>query len=145
MHGWDHMTPLVRSRRRMREEMRRTADLIELASGAAPRWYRPPFGVMSRTATLAAADVGLRPVLWTAWGRDWSSRATGPSVINAVRRQPARGGTILLHDADTASAPGSWRSTLEALPELLAGWRSEDLTVGPLRGHGGLFSLWAGP
>jgi hypothetical protein len=46
------------------------------------------------------------------------------------------GGTILLHDTDHASAPGSWRAALGALPDLVADCRAAGLTVGPLAAHG---------
>jgi hypothetical protein len=46
------------------------------------------------------------------------------------------GGTVLLHDSDCTSAPGSWRTTLGALPRLLGTWRDRGWEVGPLREHG---------
>jgi hypothetical protein len=46
------------------------------------------------------------------------------------------GGTILLHDSDVAAVPGSWRSALGALPQVLDRCVEEGLKVGPLAGHG---------
>ena len=78
----------------------------------------------------------MRTVLWTTWGRDWTTTATPDSVQSLVQRDLRGGGTILLHDSDCTSKPEAWRSTLGALPRLLDtiaenGWR-----VGPLRDHG---------
>lgn len=140
VHGWDHMCTTLRSRRRLRADLAGTVELVESVGGVTPRWYRPPFGVLSGTALGAVADVGLRPVLWTAWGRDWTSTATGDSIVRTVRRGAGAGATVLLHDADTTSAPGSWRNTLAALPQLLTGWRADGLAVGPLSEHGGPFA-----
>jgi peptidoglycan/xylan/chitin deacetylase (PgdA/CDA1 family) len=92
--------------------------------------------VLTATAVLAARRLGLAPVLWSCWGRDWTRTATPQSVLATLRSGLAGGGTILLHDSDCASAPGSWRSSLAALPYLLdecarRGWR-----VGTLGEHG---------
>ena len=43
---------------------------------------------------------------------------------------------MLLHDADTYSAPGSWWASVTALPGLLRTWQEAGLRVGPLREHG---------
>ena len=64
------------------------------------------------------ARSGLTTVLWTTWGRDWRQEATPESVIADVLRRYVDGGTVLLHDSDCESYPGSWRSTLGALPKL---------------------------
>jgi peptidoglycan-N-acetylglucosamine deacetylase len=75
------------------------------------------------------------PVLWTCWGRDWTPGATPASVASTVLRGLSGGGTILLHDSDIAATPGSWGSTLDALPQVLDHCRAHGLTVGPLTDH----------
>ena len=57
-------------------------------------------------------------VLWTTWGRDWRREATPASVVADVTRRYVDGGTVLLHDSDCTSYPGSWHSALDALPGL---------------------------
>jgi hypothetical protein len=78
--------------------------------------------------------VGLEPVVWTAWGCDWRG---GPSedVLRHVVRGLDDGGTVLLHDSDCTSAPGSWRTTVAALPLLAAEFDRRGLAVRPLRDH----------
>lgn len=136
VHGWDHHCLLLRTPRRTTEHLAAARDLVTATTGARPRWYRPPYGVLAGGATRAAREAGLTPVLWTAWGRDWSSRATPDSIVAAVRRRPASGATVLLHDSDCTSALHSWHRTLAALPRLLDGWRNAGLRVGPLSEHG---------
>jgi peptidoglycan/xylan/chitin deacetylase (PgdA/CDA1 family) len=73
-------------------------------------------------------------VLWTAWGKDW--RAGPPvQVVAEVLRTLRDGGTVLLHDSDCTSEPGSWRSTVAALPLLAAQLRARGLEVRPLADH----------
>ncbi len=135
VHGWDHRCLAVRRPGPLAGELRRTADLLESLTGRRPRWYRPPYGVQTAEALTAARSAGLRTVLWSAWGRDWSARATPSSVHRTVTAALRPGGTVLLHDTDRTSAPGSWRTTLAASELLLDDWARRGLDVGPLREH----------
>lgn len=136
VHGWAHDRSWIPAAGREIADLRRAVQVIESAAGVQPRWYRPPYGVLTGARWMAARRVGLRPVLWTAWGRDWTAAATAPAILATVRRDLSGGGTILLHDSDFSSAPGCWRGTLEALPDLVRECRDAQMTVGPLRDHG---------
>ncbi|HET7429886.1 MAG TPA: polysaccharide deacetylase family protein [Nocardioides sp.] len=133
VHGWTHRAVARIPRHRLATELAVTRDLLQGTSGAAVRWYRPPYGITTRASLEVAADLGLVPVLWTAWGRDWERRATPARVTRTLRRTLAPGGTILLHDTDRTSAPRSWQVTLAATEQLLA---RGDLRLGPLSEHG---------
>jgi peptidoglycan-N-acetylglucosamine deacetylase len=135
VHGWTHRYPWRPTPARDLAETRRCVAAIEAACGVRPLWYRPPYGILTGGLWAAAARCGLRPVLWTAWGRDWTATATPHSVLRTVRRDLAGGGTVLLHDTDREAAPGAWRATLGALPALVAGCRTRGWRVGPLREH----------
>src|SRR5512144_3038245 len=121
VHGWSHRNQLRLSPRRTVEEVARTADLIERVTGERPRLFRPPYGVLTAAGVLAAKRAGLRPLLWSAWGRDWEAGATPASVLSHLDRGGLRpGATLLLHDCDATCAHGSWHSALDALPEIVA-------------------------
>lgn len=135
LHGWSHRCLLGRGPRATYEDMARGQDALTRQCGLRPRWYRPPYGVLTTSAVRAARRLDLTPVLWTTWGRDWSANATAESVSSHVRRRLAPGGTILLHDSDCTSAPQSWRSALAALPGLIDEIRDRGLVPGPLRDH----------
>ena len=113
--------------------LRRARQVIGDATGAAPRWYRPPYGVPSGAALAGARALGLRPVLWTVMGRDWEAAATPVSILANVAADLAPGGTVLLHDA---AASGSWRATVLALPLLAELFDALGLRPGPLGEHG---------
>ncbi len=136
VHGWDHGSTVGKAPRVLRDELVRTAQVVAEVTGQAPRWYRPPYGVETASSRRAAHAAGLRTVLWTTWGVDWSRRATPASVVARIRRDAHPGGTVLLHDSDRTSAPGSWRVTRAATVELLDGWSRDGIPVGPLRDHG---------
>ncbi|MGW0595146.1 polysaccharide deacetylase family protein [Streptosporangium sp. NPDC002607] len=136
VHGWSHENALTTRPGRMAAETHRAADLVAAVTGVDPTWYRPPYGVLSAETLLAARLRGLRPVLWTAWGRDWTRSASPASVLATLASGLRGGATLLLHDSDHTSAPGSWRSGLGALPELVNRCRAAGLRIGPLRDHG---------
>jgi peptidoglycan/xylan/chitin deacetylase (PgdA/CDA1 family) len=135
VHGWDHTCVLAVPPGRLMAELEETVEILERLGGRRPRWYRPPYGVLSTPALVAARTAGLRAVLWSAWGRDWEARATPSRIVRTVGRTLAPGGTVLLHDTDRTSAPGSWRHTLAASEVLLEGWDRAGLPVGPLGEH----------
>jgi peptidoglycan/xylan/chitin deacetylase (PgdA/CDA1 family) len=136
VHGDNHTSHLVRPAPWTVDDVRRARQTIEDVAGVEPVWFRPPYGGVSASSILAGRLNGLRMVLWTTWGVDWREDSTPASVVERVDRTFTRGATVLLHDSDITSAPGSWRSTLGALPLLSERWDSAGLTVGRLADHG---------
>lgn len=135
VHGWDHRCVAWKRPGLLVDDLRRTVDALTALTGAPVRWYRPPYGVLTAEALAAARSVGLRTVLWSAWGRDWERAATAESVAHRVSAALRPGGTVLLHDSDRTSAPGSWRATLAGSDLLLTDWSMKGYDVGPLRDH----------
>lgn len=136
VHGWLHRPLLLRGPRATHDDLARARDTVGDLTGERPALFRPPYGVMSTGAHLAARRLGLTPVLWTCWGEDWTARATPRSVHRTVTSDLDGGGTVLLHDSDCTSAPGAWRSALGALPHILDTCEQRGYEVGPLHDHG---------
>jgi peptidoglycan/xylan/chitin deacetylase (PgdA/CDA1 family) len=136
IHGWLHRPLLLRGPRATYDDLARARDAVTDVTGRPPTLFRPPYGVMNTSAHLACRRLGLTPVLWTAWGEDWRGRATPDSVHRTVTRDLTGGGTVLLHDSDCTSAPGSWHTTLGALPRILDTCENNGWRIGPLREHG---------
>jgi peptidoglycan-N-acetylglucosamine deacetylase len=136
LHGYDHKCLLTRTPAKVADDLRRGYDTIGEVIGVVPRWWRPPYGVLTETSLRVSDQLGLQPVLWTTWGRDWTDSATPDSVSARVRRNLAGGGTILLHDSDFTAAPGCWRSALGSIEGLVGLCRENGWRVGPLAEHG---------
>ncbi|MGH3720065.1 MAG: polysaccharide deacetylase family protein [Pseudonocardiaceae bacterium] len=135
VHGFSHRNHLARGPADVHRDVVRAAAVIAAVTGARPRWFRPPYGVLTLGSLIAARRAGLRPVLWTAWGRDWEARSPA-QVANTVGGHLRPGGTVLLHDSDcVARVAGSWRSTVQALPRLAELADQLGCVVGPLRDH----------
>jgi peptidoglycan/xylan/chitin deacetylase (PgdA/CDA1 family) len=135
VHGYEHRLLLKRGPRATADDLTRATAIITELTGVTPRWWRPPYGVATSSAVVTARRLGLAPVLWTCWGRDWTPNATPDSIFRAVLRKLAGGGTILLHDSDRCAAPRSWEQTLSALPAILTACQARRLAIGPLGEH----------
>lgn len=135
-HGHRHRNHLLRSGRWTRSDLDRAVDAVGEATGAAPAWFRPPYGALAASSLMAARQARLPIVLWTSWGRDWRAAATPQTVVADISGSWRVGATVLLHDSDITSAPCSWRAALGALPILADRWSGAGLTVGPLAEHG---------
>jgi peptidoglycan-N-acetylglucosamine deacetylase len=136
LHGWDHRNLLTRGPRSVHISLARGRNELAEVTGSLPLLFRPAYGVLSGSALLAAGRLGMRTVLWTGWGKDWTSRATASSVLDTLAPAIGPGATLLLHDSDITSAPGSWQAALGALPQLVANCRDRGLQVGRLADHG---------
>jgi peptidoglycan/xylan/chitin deacetylase (PgdA/CDA1 family) len=135
VHGESHRSMLWRTPWAVVDDVARGRDVVADATGLEPQFFRPPYGMLSGGALRAATRCELDTVLWTAWGRDWRTEATPQSVTDDVLRGHLDGGTVLLHDSDCTSAPGSWSSAIGALPPLAEAFALEGLAVGPLEEH----------
>lgn len=133
LHGDEHRYTIARTPWGVATDLHRGRDTVAAAIGQAPRWWRPTYGVMSGPSYLAARRLGLRPLLWSAWGVDWLASATPESIVAKLESGRLDGGTMLLHDSDVTSAPGSWRTTLAALPLLAERLAEREVTVAALR------------
>ena len=129
LHGYRHQTRRQWTRRLFVDDTRRSIDALCSASGVVPRLYRPPHGVFSSAGLREVLRLGLEPLLWSRWGRDWEARATPSSIMRRATAGIEARDVILLHDADHYSAPGSWCGTVAALPGILGALDRAGLTT----------------
>lgn len=115
-HGYHHEHHLLRSPRWIWHDLRRARDTMEFL-GFRPRWYRPTYGQATGSSLAIARALGLEPVLWSAWGREWTTDDSA-EVATRVARRLRPGAIVLLHDTDSHGASGMWRVAMDALPQL---------------------------
>jgi peptidoglycan/xylan/chitin deacetylase (PgdA/CDA1 family) len=136
VHGFDHRYLTLRGPHATRSDLARATDLITDVTGKRPTLFRPPYGVLSGMALLTARELGLTPVLWGSWGREWASGASPQSVLQTLVSGLDGGVTVLLHDSGCTSPAGAWQTGLTAVPHLLDECERRGLRVGPLAEHG---------
>lgn len=132
VHGFDHRYLIARTPAATWRDLRRATAVVTDTVGVAPQWWRPPYGVLSTAGLAAARSLQLRPLLWSAWGKDWRQDATAGSIVGTLTGGRLDAGTVLLHDSDATSTPKSWRATVAALPLLAEHIATMGLTVAPL-------------
>jgi len=95
-HTFSHLNIAHASQERVINEISRTQQLIENATGIRPRLFRPPYGsYQGRGEIIARAD--LCNVLWSVDTRDWQTRNTAENIRRSTTGIQS-GDIILLHD-----------------------------------------------
>jgi peptidoglycan-N-acetylglucosamine deacetylase len=120
LHGHRHRLQLRLRASELQDDLVRGAAAIAEATGADVRWHRPPYGIYSPAGLAAARDAGLRPLLWSRWGKDWRKFTTPARIAARATRDLGPDDVILLHDADFYSARHSHLRTAAALPSIIA-------------------------
>lgn len=97
-HGDDHRWQTLLGVERARRMLARAGARLTALVGTPPRFFRPPYGVMTPALARALAETHLQVVGWTA--RAWDT--CGGDAVGRARRLAARarpGSILLLHDA----------------------------------------------
>lgn len=132
VHGFGHDRHDRLDSQRSYDDVARGFAAVQELIGAAPRWYRPPFGKMSDAAMSACLDLGLGPVYWSAWGHDWED--VGPERIAALAcAQLGEGGILLLHDSARYGRRPSAVPTAQAISQIAAWADAAQLKLASLR------------
>ncbi|WP_103530268.1 polysaccharide deacetylase family protein [Streptomyces sp. SM11] len=121
-HSWSHPLIPKLSRPAIRDELGRTSEVVERVLGAAPLWYRAPYGAWNRNSFEIGAELGMEPMAWTVDTLDWKTPGTG-TIVRRVLGGAAPGVVVLSHDAggDRSQSVAALR---RYLPRLLdAGYR----------------------
>ncbi|SIS48015.1 polysaccharide deacetylase family protein [Salimicrobium flavidum] len=111
-HTWTHRDLRTLTPEEIEEELSRTQEAIEAASGYTPRVYRPPYGAENQKVKNAAA---LPSILWTLDTEDWKSTDT-PAIRKHIEGNVEKGSVILMHDVQGIS-PEVLKEVLEVLEE----------------------------
>jgi peptidoglycan-N-acetylglucosamine deacetylase len=119
IHGHRHRNLLRLSPAAVARDLDEACEAIATHTGTTPTLHRPPYGIYSWPALREVRRRGWTPLLWSRWGHDWRARATPRSIAAEITRDLQPGDVLLLHDGDDYSAPGCWRNTVAALPEIL--------------------------
>jgi peptidoglycan/xylan/chitin deacetylase (PgdA/CDA1 family) len=99
-------------------EIVRARDAVEAATGAQPRFFRPPLGHTSVTTVRGARLAGVTLVGWSSRGFDGLRGRRPEAVVERVGRTLTDGSIVMLHDA--AEHDDFEPASVRALPRLVA-------------------------
>lgn len=119
-HTHSHLHTVHFTRARLREDIARATDAIEVATeGAAQvRLVRPPFGKDRRRTVILGRELGLRTVLWSVDSGDAMGRARD-EVAAALLEGATSGAIVLMHDGGN-ERPATLQALESVLPSLRA-------------------------
>jgi peptidoglycan/xylan/chitin deacetylase (PgdA/CDA1 family) len=108
-------------------DLEKTQKIIQELSGRTPRWFRPPFGVISPRIASAARRAGLKVCAWTYRAGDGVSWRCPKKMFQRAKGEVTSGAILMLHDSlgDSPVPPVS----LEFLADLLQEIREKGLSA----------------
>jgi len=131
-HSWSHRSLWLCSPTRTRFEVLHAHAALSDLAGQAPRFFRPPWGMLNAALPAALRDCGERVVLWSIQPEGLVPVRAERQVDHVLRRASA-GAIVDFHDAEgLAGAPAR---LVAALPAIIGGLRAagyEFATIGQL-------------
>jgi peptidoglycan/xylan/chitin deacetylase (PgdA/CDA1 family) len=110
-HSWSHPNLGKMSDDGVREQLRKTDDIIKATVGVRPTNMRPPYGsITPRQKSWIHDEFGYKVIIWDVDPFDWK-RPGSAVVTSRIVNQTKPGSIILVHDIHAAS--------VEAMPETL--------------------------
>jgi peptidoglycan/xylan/chitin deacetylase (PgdA/CDA1 family) len=103
----------------VQSQLQQTQDVLQQATGAAPRLFRPPYGETNETVRSVARRLDLTEVLWDIDSEDWRGAPTA-KIVEAASFLGA-GMIILMHDMPATAA---------AIPQIAADLAARRLCAG---------------
>jgi peptidoglycan/xylan/chitin deacetylase (PgdA/CDA1 family) len=125
-HGWSHASLWFCGPRRTETEVSRTQERLGEIAGTAPRFFRPPWGMVNASLFGALRRADLSCVFWSIQPEGLRARGADAQAAHVLAR--AHPGAIVdLHDADgVAGAP---ERLADALPTMIDGLRERGYTL----------------
>lgn len=104
-------------------ELKEAQDAIFEAGGTRPGLFRPPYGEYNAQVLMAARQLGLTVVTWSAAANDWNDPQPSADVIASRILSAAENGAIfLLHEGG-----GNRANTVASLPAIITGLQARGL------------------
>ena len=119
-HSYSHPDMKQLTASRAREQMVKTNEIIEAATGEKCVWFAPPSGSYRDETIKVADELKMMTVMWTVDTVDW--KKPSPDVlINRVMTKIDNGSMVLMHPTE---------STAKSLNRLITQIKQKDLKIG---------------
>jgi peptidoglycan-N-acetylglucosamine deacetylase len=134
-HTYTHPNLIFVSAARLRRELEDCNKAVEDALGITPQLFRPPFGGRRPSVLQTARALGLKTVMWSVSGSDWSAESP-EAILNKLepRLSSGRAEIVLLHDGGHTRFGVDRSHTVEATRRLLqSGEKTQFVSISQLR------------
>lgn len=119
-HSYSHPDMSRLTAPQVREQMVKTNEVIEAATGEKCNWFAPPSGSYRDETVKIAAELHMKTVMWTVDTIDWQ-KPSPETLINRVIPKIGNGSIILMHPTE---------STAKALDRLITLIEQKHLKIG---------------
>jgi peptidoglycan/xylan/chitin deacetylase (PgdA/CDA1 family) len=96
IHNYVHKSNWVMFPWEIRNDLRKSASIIEKITGKRPMYYRPPWGLITLFDFLLMKQYKI--ILWSKMAEDWRSKGGSEKVEKRLLKNIKNGEIILLHD-----------------------------------------------
>ena len=97
----------------LRQEIRKTEEILKSITGKRPCVFRPPGGLYNDASLAVLEEMGYRNILWSLDTRDWCMPKSD-TIVSKIEENAAGGDIILFHDLNDKRLP-----TPDALKRIL--------------------------
>jgi probable sporulation protein (polysaccharide deacetylase family) len=119
-HSYTHPDMKRINAAQTREQLLKTNEVIEAATGNKSIWFAPPSGSYRDETVKIAAELKMKTVMWTVDTIDWQ-KPTPDQLINRVISKIDNGSMVLMHPTD---------STAKSLDRLITLIEEKSLKIG---------------
>lgn len=121
-HSWNHPNLTKIPISEVRDQIERTAGVIDRLIGVRPRLFRPPYGALNEDVIREIRSLNYKIILWNVDSLDWA-KLTASQVTANILAHAAPGSIILEHSAGGRGE--SLEDTVRALPRVIERLREE--------------------
>lgn len=96
-HTWAHPDLALLSASDILSQLKHTSDAIQGVIGMRPKFFRPPYGTLTRQVLAQAYDLGFVIIMWSLDTHDWES-SNFDFITRRVLNRVRDGTIMLMHD-----------------------------------------------
>jgi probable sporulation protein (polysaccharide deacetylase family) len=119
-HSYTHPDMRRMTAAQTREQLVKTNEVIEAATGNKSKWFAPPSGSYREETVRIAAEFKMKTVMWTVDTIDWQ-KPSPDQLINRVISKIDNGSMVLMHPTE---------STAKSLDRLITLIEEKNLKIG---------------
>jgi peptidoglycan/xylan/chitin deacetylase (PgdA/CDA1 family) len=117
-HTFSHPNALFVNRKKLRDEIFRTKDLIENISGGVNRYFRPPFGIITPALLSICRSLDLSIIFWNRNTYDFK-RIPYKKIVKRIAGKIKAGSIILFHECHYREESLDYSQSIAALKNLI--------------------------
>lgn len=121
-HSYSHPDMKSLQTSKVRDELKRTNDIIEVTTGEKVEWFAPPSGSYRDEVVEIADEMDMRTIMWSVDTIDWQ-KPSPDVLIDRVMGKMHKGAIVLMHPT---------ASTANALNALIVQVKEKELRLGTI-------------